>query len=192
MGGEAAGNWTSIGKIDSNTVNVIRGTFDGGRYAVSGLYINSKEDYQGLFSSLGAGGTIKNLSVSGTVTGASYVGGMVGNAVSQAVPTVSTLPTAQRVRRGNLLSASSLTGGVMTGADGQPLEGAWKWRKDREMEETGTFEEIVVFTPPDSNYTPVEEKVSVTVYRPSSGGAVQHIIPSPLTPRGEAGLTASV
>ena len=78
LGGEAAGNWTSIGKIDSNTVNVIRGTFDGGRYAVSGLYINSKEDYQGLFSSLGAGGTIKNLSVSGTVMGGSIIGGLMG------------------------------------------------------------------------------------------------------------------
>ena len=34
----------------------------------------------------------------------------------------------------------------------------------------GTFEETAVFTPADTNYAPFETTVSVTVYRPSSGG----------------------
>ena len=77
--------------------------------------------------------------------------------------------TAERVRRGNSLSASEITGTV-NGLDGQPLEGVWTWKNDREMDETGTFEETAVFTPTDTNYAPFETTVSVTVYRPSSGG----------------------
>lgn len=77
--------------------------------------------------------------------------------------------TAERVRRGNSLSTSEITGTV-NGLDGQPLEGAWTWKNDREMDEAGTFEETAVFTPTDTNYAPFETTVSVTVYRPSSGG----------------------
>ena len=42
--------------------------------------------------------------------------------------------TAERVRRGNSLSTSEITGTV-NGLDGQPLEGAWTWKNDREMDE---------------------------------------------------------
>ncbi len=77
--------------------------------------------------------------------------------------------TAARVRRGQKLSTSGITG-VVNGIGGQPLEGTWTWKSDREMEDTGTFEETAVFTPTDTNYAPFETVVSVTVYRPSSGG----------------------
>lgn len=92
--------------------------------------------------------------------------------VSQAAPLLAEGEevTAQRVRRGNLLSTSEITG-IINGIDGQPLEGTWTWRNDREMDEAGTFEETVVFTPTDTNYAPFETTVSVTVYRPSSGGS---------------------
>lgn len=50
------------------------GTFDGDGYAISGLYINQPEsDNIGLFGCV-CGGSIKDLSVSGSVTGKDYVG----------------------------------------------------------------------------------------------------------------------
>ncbi len=94
--------------------------------------------------------------------------------VNPAVPVLAEGGTvsAERVLRGQKLSTSEITGTV-NGMDGQPLEGAWTWKNDRDMDETGSFEETVVFTPVDTNYAPFETTVSVTVYRrTSSGGGV--------------------
>ena len=93
--------------------------------------------------------------------------------VEQAIPVLAedTKVTAQRVRRGNSLSTSEITGTV-NGLEGQPIDGTWTWKTDREMDEAGTFEETAVFTPTDTNYAPFETVVSVTVYRPSSGGGL--------------------
>lgn len=66
-------NWTPIGKFSVTYT----GTFDGAGHAISNLKINRPdEDYIGLFGY--ARGVIKNLSVSGAVTGSSNVGGVVG------------------------------------------------------------------------------------------------------------------
>ena len=74
--GETEVSWTPIG----GESNQFRGTFDGGGYEISGLYINSPDsDYQGLFGYLGEGGAIQNLGVSGSVAGGVVVGGVVGN-----------------------------------------------------------------------------------------------------------------
>lgn len=67
-------SWTPIGTVSTP----FTGTFDGGNCEISGLYVNSTSDEQGLFLSLAKGGTIKNLRLSGTVTGGSYVGGLAG------------------------------------------------------------------------------------------------------------------
>ncbi|MCD7757293.1 MAG: hypothetical protein LUH45_03900 [Clostridiales bacterium] len=56
----------------------ITGTFDGAGYTISGIYINSSSDYQGLFSQVASGGTVKNLTISGSITGSSYTGGIAG------------------------------------------------------------------------------------------------------------------
>lgn len=76
--------WTPIGK-GSSYANTYKGTFDGQKHTVSGLYISgSASQNYGLFGVLGAGGTIRNLTVSGrvTITGSgssSYgIGGIVG------------------------------------------------------------------------------------------------------------------
>ena len=68
-------SWTPIGS-DSRRYT---GTFDGNGHTISGLYIkNTTSDYyQGLFGYVDQGGTVQNLSVSGTVN-SSYVGGVVG------------------------------------------------------------------------------------------------------------------
>ena len=66
--------WIPIGS-DSNPYS---GTFDGDGHTISGLYINdSSADYQGLFGFVS--GTVQNLSVSGSVSGNSSVGGVVGS-----------------------------------------------------------------------------------------------------------------
>ena len=66
-------SWEPIG----NSINQYRGTFDGTGHTISGLYINSSSDnYQGLFGYVS--GTVQNLSVSGSVSGNNFVGGVVG------------------------------------------------------------------------------------------------------------------
>ena len=73
--GDETNPWIPIGAGGSCKFN---GTFDGGGHEISGLYINGTSDNQGLFSSLAEDGTIKDLRLSGTVTGGNYVGGLAG------------------------------------------------------------------------------------------------------------------
>ena len=70
-------SWTPIG----SSSHPFNGTFNGGGYEISGLYINSSDNYQGLFGYLGTGGTICGLTVSGSVTGGNFVGGIAGGSV---------------------------------------------------------------------------------------------------------------
>lgn len=72
--GTPSHSWTPIGVLG----NTFAGTFDGGDCEISGLYIYDTADQQGLFYSLAAGGTVRNLRISGAVTGGSYVGGLAG------------------------------------------------------------------------------------------------------------------
>ena len=84
--GEGIGSWTPIGCIkdyykgSAYTIKQNRyfsGIFDGGGHRISGLYINADTGYQGLFGYVV--GTVKNLAVDGSVTGAGiYVGGIAG------------------------------------------------------------------------------------------------------------------
>ena len=78
LNGSATNQWTPIGNSIDNTYE---GTFNGDGHTISGLDINnSTADYQGLFGYVGTGGTVQNLSVSGTVTSSgNFVGGVVGD-----------------------------------------------------------------------------------------------------------------
>ena len=72
--------WTPIGTSN----NPYSGTFDGNNYTISGLYIDSSANDQGLFGYVGTGGTVKDLTVSGSVSGpdsgsGNFVGGVVGD-----------------------------------------------------------------------------------------------------------------
>ena len=70
-------NWTPIGINDSNGSNPYTGTFDGGGYTISNLVVNHPElNDQGLFGY--SRGTVKNVTVEGSVTGYTQVGGIVG------------------------------------------------------------------------------------------------------------------
>ena len=67
--------WTPIGKGSTPFM----GTFDGSGKLISGLLITDARDDTGLFGHVGAGGVVKNLGVSGSVTGGYNVGGVAGS-----------------------------------------------------------------------------------------------------------------
>ncbi len=55
------------------------GTFDGAGYEISGLNIQADYIEAGLFGSIEKGGAVKNLTVSGNITGTCYLGGIAGS-----------------------------------------------------------------------------------------------------------------
>ena len=70
-----ANSWTPIG----SDANPFAGTLDGDGHSVSGIYINSEADYQGLVGFLDNGGTLQNLGVKASyIKGGYYVGGVCG------------------------------------------------------------------------------------------------------------------
>ena len=103
-------DWTPIGTIKS-----YKGTFDGGGHTITGLTVTTNDEYAGLFGWLGKAGTVKNVvmegvqitknhssgfaggvvgfslgtiencSVSGSVSGTVYVGGVVGAQVGGSI-----------------------------------------------------------------------------------------------------------
>ena len=77
-------SWIPIGKRTGTSPDVISaddkpfsGIFDGNGYKVSGLYINGTNDFCGLFGYI-KDGAVKNLTVSGSITGKDCVGGIAG------------------------------------------------------------------------------------------------------------------
>ena len=78
--------WTPIGNESSyNGPGAYSGTFDGNGHTISGLKVSSDGKHIGLFGQI-SGATVKNLTVSGKVTGSvvyggSYAGGIAGYAL---------------------------------------------------------------------------------------------------------------
>ncbi|MDD4816268.1 MAG: GLUG motif-containing protein, partial [Clostridia bacterium] len=76
-------SWTAIG-YDA-TGKYFKGTFDGNNYTISGMYINTTSGFQGLFG-YSSGAKVQNVGVvNGYVKGAINVGGVVGNASTNAI-----------------------------------------------------------------------------------------------------------
>ena len=74
-----ANTWTPIGSSSSQPFN---GTLDGDGHSVSGIYINSEADYQGLVGYLGSGRT-RNIGVKASyIKGGNYVAGVCGGNAS--------------------------------------------------------------------------------------------------------------
>ena len=72
---EGLNRWTPIG----NNSQPFTGTLDGDGHSVSGIYINSEADYQGLVGYLGSGGALQNLGVKASyIKGRNRVGGLCG------------------------------------------------------------------------------------------------------------------
>lgn len=69
--------------IGTNTA-AFSGFFDGNNKTLSGIAINKAGDYVGLFGYT-SGATIQNLTISGSVKGSKYVGGVVGYALNTTI-----------------------------------------------------------------------------------------------------------
>ncbi len=102
--------------------------------------------------------------------------------ITQATPII-TNPTASRVRRGNTLSNSTLTGGAVRGVDADGNEiaitGTFAWKDGAEVMNTnGTFLKTVVFTPDSifTNYKACEFDVDVEVYSSSGSGTTRYTV----------------
>jgi len=73
--GEGIGGWTAIGIYGST----FKGTFDGQGHKISGLYINTTDEYQGLFG-YAKNGEIKNVALEGVnIKGGNCTGSLVGS-----------------------------------------------------------------------------------------------------------------
>ncbi|WP_295939040.1 fimbrillin family protein [uncultured Alistipes sp.] len=66
--------WTPIGRL----VRYFHGAYDGGGFSVVNLNVNWTEQYSGLFGYVNTGGTVKNLNVTGTVSGGLHTAGVCG------------------------------------------------------------------------------------------------------------------
>ncbi len=89
-GTNPSGMWTSagfspVGPLDPTAApedtTLYTGTFDGLGHTITGLTINRpSQTYVGLFGAVGTGGVVRNIGlVGGSVTGNTFVGGLVGN-----------------------------------------------------------------------------------------------------------------
>ena len=86
--------------------------------------------------------------------------------VQKANPQVIELPTtADRIYdSSNTLADSILTGGKVTGVDGNVLAGTWSWKNMEEVPAVGNHGYTAVFTPEDTaNYEIVETKITIRV-----------------------------
>lgn len=77
--GEDGTSWTPIGAY----LKPFNGIFDGGDFTISGLYIKyvagDYTGYKGLFREIDTEGEVKNLTVSGSISGYETVGGIAGD-----------------------------------------------------------------------------------------------------------------
>ena len=140
-------DWTPIG-IDYN--HQYTGTFDGGGHTITGLTVTGSDQYAGLFGYIGSGGTVKNVvlegvqitsdnssgyaggvagdswgtiencSVSGSVSGTTIAGGVVGSQWGGSITGCNSSATVKGVIfaggiAGETNSGASLTGCYATG-----------------------------------------------------------------------------
>ena len=140
-------DWTPIGKDDNKAYT---GTFDGNGKTITGLTVTGSNDYTGLFGRIGSGGTVKdvvlegvqitsdnssgyaggvagdswgtieNCSVSGSVSGTTFAGGVVGSQRGGSITGCNSSATVKGVIfaggiAGETNSGASLTGCYATG-----------------------------------------------------------------------------
>lgn len=94
----------------SVTLTAYTGTFDGSGFTISGLAIDQSSSstgkyyYAALFAELGDGGTIRDLTVEGSVTAYNYSSGVVAYALGGTIENVTSNVT---------LTSNSYTGGIV-------------------------------------------------------------------------------
>ncbi len=102
-------NWTPIGTSSKS----FSGIFDGNGKEISGLSISSGT-YQGLFGYI-SGATVKNVTVSGSISGGTWTGGVVGYALNSTISGCS--------NSGNATGSGTWIGGVVGYANSSIISG---------------------------------------------------------------------
>ena len=97
--------WTPIG----TSAAPFKGTFDAGGHIISALSIANTASYQGLFGYID-NAAVKNLTITGSIIGAGYLGGIVGYACSTAsAPSAFT----DCLNQGNITGGTTYIGGIV-------------------------------------------------------------------------------
>lgn len=94
----AADTWTPIGVYSPGNKLAFQGTFDGGGHAITNLRIVSETDNIGLFGDL-VTATVRDLTVSGEISGASYVGLISGHIINGTIDNCMTFGQIQGTSR---------------------------------------------------------------------------------------------
>ncbi len=76
-------NWTPIG-----TSNLYSGTFDGGGHTITGLTFTTNDEYAGLFGWLNKAGTVKNVVMEGVQITSNHMSGSIGGVVGYSYGTI--------------------------------------------------------------------------------------------------------
>ena len=135
-------DWTPIGKDDNKAYT---GTFDGGDHTITGLTVTTSDQYAGLFGYIGSGGTVKNVvlegvqiesdnssgyaggvagdswgtiencSVSGSVSGTTFAGGVVGSQRGGSITGCNSSATVKGVIFAGGIAGETNSGASLTG-----------------------------------------------------------------------------
>lgn len=120
--------WTPIGDCRTNSGNIYTGTFDGDNHSITGLYAyenwsdSDTNHHLALIGYLGSGGTVKDLTVSGSITGEQYLAGICSY-VDGATVENCTSEVAVTVTRGNSDSYKADVGGVCGHVENSTITG---------------------------------------------------------------------
>ena len=83
--------------------------------------------------------------------------------ITPVTPTIAAAPMATAITEGQALSASTLSGGSVTGVGGAAVSGNFAFTTPAAVPAVGTANQSVTFTPSDANYGTVVGAASVTV-----------------------------
>ena len=136
--------WTPIGTDLTNSYSY-KGTFNGGGHTITGLTVTTSDQYAGLFGRIGSGGTVKNVtlknvqitndnssgnaggvagwsygniencSVSGSVSGTTFAGGVVGSQWGGSITGCNSSATVKGVIFAGGIAGETNSGASLTG-----------------------------------------------------------------------------
>ena len=78
-------DWTPIGTDYDNSY---KGTFDGGGHTITGLTFTTNDEFAGLFGSIGNAGTVKNVMMEGVQITSNHMSGSIGGVVGYSWGTI--------------------------------------------------------------------------------------------------------
>jgi hypothetical protein len=148
--------------LNNNTVTV---NISGGTPLAAGSYTLMNYTATGSSGSFNATPVITGAGLAAADTATIITsGGTVSLVVNKTTPVLETAPTASAITYGQALSASTLSGGVVTNLSGTVVSGTFAFTSPSTVPGVGTAGESVTFTPTDTTgYNMVSLNVSVTV-----------------------------